>query len=64
MSPECTASRAVISILLGRAPGDQACTDDQVDAAFHHLKRCGLCRAALTPGERAKFLSNAILQRE
>ncbi|HVE40156.1 MAG TPA: hypothetical protein VNM14_09730 [Planctomycetota bacterium] len=65
MPSECRSIEKIISTLLGReAPGLPEPTEAEVEIAFRHLKRCAPCRTSLSAEDRAKFIRNAILERE
>ena len=65
MPSECGSIQTIVSTLLGKeAPGLPDPTEAQVETAFRHLKRCASCRSTLSVEDRAKFICNAILERE
>ena len=65
MPSECMSIQTIVTTLLGKeAPGFSEPTEAQVETAFRHLKRCASCRSSLSIEDRAKFIRNAILERE
>ena len=65
MPSACDSVRTIISSLLGREGIVLSnMTEADVESAFKHLKWCRACRSTLSPEDRARFLSNAILERE
>lgn len=64
MPAECERTLATVSIVLGKHPDARPCGEDDVDAAFRHLKLCRRCGASLGPTDLAQFVNNAILVRE
>jgi hypothetical protein len=64
MPADCTSAREVVFILLGKHQEQSDVSEEQIESAFRHLKRCGACRGALNPDEQARFIQHAILERE
>ena len=65
MSSDCGSIQTIVSTLLGRErPGLPDPTEAEVETAFRHLKRCASCRSSLSAEDRARFIRNAILERE
>ena len=65
MSSECDSIHTTVTTPLGNeTPGFSEPTEAQVETAFRHLKRCASCRSSLSIEDRAKFIRNAILERE
>ena len=65
MSSDCGSIQTIVSTLLGKkASGLPDPTEAEVETAFRHLKRCASCRSSLSAEDRAKFIRNAIIERE
>jgi hypothetical protein len=65
MPSDCGSIQKIVSTILGKeAPGLPDPTEGEVERAFRHLKLCAPCRSSLSAEERAKFIRNAILERE
>jgi hypothetical protein len=65
MPSDCNSIQAIVSTVLGKeTPGLPDPTEAEVESAFRHLKLCASCRSALSAEDRAKFIRNAILERE
>ena len=65
MPSDCGSIQAIVSSLLGKEqPGSADPTEAEVEKAFRHLKRCASCRSSLSVEDRARFIRNAILERE
>jgi hypothetical protein len=65
MIAECAPFLATINVLLGKETRDHGeVSEAEVESAFRHLKWCRNCRSALTPDDRARFITSAIQERE
>ena len=65
MPSDCDTNRTIVSALIGDGGVESGeVTEEAIESAFRHLKRCSTCRSALSAEERARFIRNVILQRE